>query len=937
MKRFHKFLHRTFTGCLLLLAVSSLLVSAQTVDLANNWQFLPDPEAKYSLADLAGTDQKNWRPILVDRSWNAQFEDLRDYMGVAWYRVQFEVPQFSSPKRTLIRFGAVDYACEVFVNGKSAGAHEGGYTPFALDVTDSVRPGINQLFVRVVDPVMGDKSDKTGMPYDEIPHGKQHWYVQTGGIWQPVQLEFRPNPCIEDIDVTPHLNGDVQISVELGGVQSGSLVFTVRDSAGAAVARGTTQAQSGKAVASAHVQSPQLWSPASPSLYTLEVELSGSQDTRRERFGFRKFEARDGKLFLNGEPFYMIAALDQDFYPETIYTPPSKAYVLDQMLKGKRMGLNLLRCHIKVCDPNYLDAADEAGMLVWYEIPSWNDANMFTPKAAERGEQIFAEMVDRDWNHPSIVLQSIMNESWGARLANASERKWLLEAFDRAKEMTAPLGRLIVDNSACCNNFHVKSDLDDFHQYFSIPDNHAKWDKWTADFASRPKWSFSPHGDAVRTGKEPLIVSEFGNWGLPKLPENLPWWFGRDFGGRQVTRPAGLFDRFRDYKFTRLYPTFNDLAEATQWHQFDSLKHEIEEMRRYGSIQGYVITEFTDINWEVNGLMDMWRNPKVYATRLAHIQAPDVVMARLAKRNFRSGESVTLSILASRYGAADWRGAQLRWHTQSGPSGYFNVSQPPVRGTVADLQTFTFVAPGTNAPRKEWIALQLVAADGSVLAQNRYEIFVYPQLRPVASASIAIHDPVQKLSELSRTLQKSGYRITATAGKGLLISSVLDDVVSKHLNDGGRALLLLDSANALPKSSVVAIKAREGSDLDGNWVTNFNWVLADSAPFRSAALAKILGFEAAAVTPHFVLRNIPAAAYDDVLAGIFYGWLNDNSGLAIQARHGKGALLATTFRFSEYAADPYSRNLLDGMIAYVAGAEFKPTFDWNAGTNSAGK
>jgi hypothetical protein len=167
------------------------------------------------------------------------------------------------------------------------------------------------------------------------------------------------------------------------------------------------------------------------------------------------------------------------------------------MTKGRKLGLNVLRCHIKVCDPTYLAAADEVGMLVWYEVPSWD---RWTAKSVARGKSIFDDMVARDWNHPSIVIQSLINEAWGIDMRQADERAGLAAWFDAAKTKTAPLGRLIVDNSACCDNFHVKSDIDDFHQYYSIPDNAASWDKWVADFGSRPKWSFSPHGDAVRTG-----------------------------------------------------------------------------------------------------------------------------------------------------------------------------------------------------------------------------------------------------------------------------------------------------------------------------------------------------------------------------------------------------------------------------------------------------
>jgi hypothetical protein len=141
----------------------------------------------------------------------------------------------------------------------------------------------------------------------------------------------------------------------------------------------------------------------------------------------------------------------------------------------------------------------------------------------------------------------------GADLKQADQRQWLRAAYEKAKQLTAPLNRLIVDNSACCDNFHLKTDIADFHQYFSIPDNHENWDKWVNDFAARPKWIFSPHNDAQLTGREPLVVSEFGNWGLPKLPKDLPWWFGRDFAGREVTRPAGVLERFRQYKLDSLF------------------------------------------------------------------------------------------------------------------------------------------------------------------------------------------------------------------------------------------------------------------------------------------------------------------------------------------------------------------------------------------------
>ncbi|HKP87923.1 MAG TPA: hypothetical protein VJZ26_17605, partial [Blastocatellia bacterium] len=897
-------------------------------------------------SDLASAD--GWRNVRVGLSWNAQFEDLRDYMGVGWYRVRFDLPQLNNSRRALIRFGAVDYFAEVTLNGKSVGTHEGGYTPFTFDVTEAAKQGSNELVVRVIDPPMDEKDNRAHFPemmYNEIPHGKQNWYVQTGGIWQPVWLDVKPALYIKEVHVVATTDGSLNVVVQTNqalnpppGVPRGASSFVSGGRQNITELKVRAIDPSGKAFDlrpvgggaegsrfQTRIPDPLLWRLNQPNLYTIEAKVG--EDSFSDRFGFRSFESRDGKLYLNGEPYYMIAALDQDFYPDTIYTPPSEEYVRDMMLKGKRLGLNMLRCHIKVPDPVYLKVADEVGMLVWYEVPSWNDFNHFTPKAAERGEKILREMVARDWNHPSIVIQSVINEGWGTDLKQADQRKWLKEAYERAKRLTAPLGRLIVDNSACCNNFHVKTDIEDNHRYNSIPDYHADFDRWVADFATHPKWNFSPHGDAERTGREPLILSEFGNWGLPRLPDQLPWWFGRDFAGREVTRPAGVLDRFKQFNFGGLFKDFNSLAEETQWHQFISLKHEIEEIRRHGPIQGYVITEFTDINWEVNGLMDMWRNPKVYAAELAKIQQPDVVLARLPKHSFTSGERVEVQTLISHYGAKDLSGARVKWSTDMGASGEFLINDSIERASVTPLKSVTFIIPETQNQKRARLTIDVRARDGSLVAENHYDFFVFPKAKPSASAEIILHDAKGDNAQLARSLAAAGYKVStsdAANAKALMISPSLDDMVKRHLESGGRAIILVDSKEALPANGAIKVAAREGSDLDGNWVTNFNWARTAAPPFDAVAFSKVMGFESARVIPRYVIQGVRGEDYSDVMSGIFYGWLNNNAALAVQMQAGTGKLLATTFRFADYGSDPYATHLLDAMINHVSGPGFSP-------------
>jgi Glycosyl hydrolases family 2, sugar binding domain/Glycosyl hydrolases family 2 len=887
------------------------------------WQFLTDPSGSLAVSALPA---EGWRPAVANRSWNAQFEDLRDYFGVAWYKTTVEIPPSARKGRILVRFGAVDHFADVYVNGTKVGSHEGAYTPFTVDITDTTRPGSNDLVVRVIDPPPtppGGLPRFPEMPYEELPRGKQNWYIQNGGLWQPVTLELRPPVYIERVQVTAKTSGSLEVGVEIAGgpaTRAAALKVVVRGPDGrlAATLPDTRVSAAGRIVVAGTVASPRLWSPADPTLYSAEASLAGtSPDRAVARFGFREFTARDGQFFLNGQPFYMRGALDQDFYADSIYSTPDKAFVVDMMRKGRMLGLNMLRCHIKVCDPTYLDAADEVGMLVWYEVPSWD---RWTPGSVARGRRTFDDMVTRDWNHPSIVIQSLINEAWGIDMTKADQRTGLRQWFDDAKIRVAPLGRLLVDNSACCENFHLKSDIDDFHQYFSIPDNADRWDKWVADFANRPAWSYSPHGDASRTGKEPLVVSEFGNWGLPELPQTLPWWFPRDFDGRAITRPAGLFDRFKALGFSQLFPDYAALAKEAQWRQFQSLKHEIESMRRHEPIRGYVITEFTDINWEANGLMDMWRRPKTYAHELSDIQQDDVLLPVAEKTSITVGEMIRLSVSLSRYGDVDPAGGTLEFEgarVAGNKTPVKSVARGSV-GHIGDVEIETihpFIS--VSLPTRARIALTLKSAAGKVIAKNYQDVFVYPAAG--APVEAVLHDPHGALGALP-------WKPRPATASDVVVTAAFDAEMRRFVENSGKVLVVprgvLGTFAAAPGLS--AVDRRD--ELDGNWVSNFPWVNAKSAAFRDAAVTTITGGEASGATPRRLIAGVPDAAWaaGDVLAGNFYGWLNSSHAVVAQFRLAKGKVIVSTFDIDRYGKDLFATRVLDGLIRYLASDECAP-------------
>jgi len=922
----------------LVAAASSHAVAQERSSLDGNWSFVTDPSGKLDVADLSTASGA--RTAQVPGSWQSEFADLRDYAGVAWYWRTFSAPAPAAGHVLLVRFGAVDYKATVYVNGQKAGEHEGGYLPFEIDITPFLRAGENELAVRVVDP--GAKpAEVEGIRYAEIPHGKQDWYVQTSGPWQSVELEDRPKTRIGAMHIRAGADGRFTIDLEIinspgaseaAGTSSSRVGASsspssatyagaeIRDASGKTVWKQSLNLASGQAHSSfsGTLAKPQLWSPGTPYLYTVQAWIY-SGDSITSPFGFRTFDTRGGRFYLNGQPIYLRGALDQDFYPDTVYTPPSLDFVRQEMMAAKAVGLNLLRCHIKVPDPRYLDAADSAGILVWYEIPNWDK---LTGDSGRRGLKTLQGMATRDWNHPSVVAVSLINESWGADLKQAPQRDWLKQFSTQAHELVP--GWLVDDNSACCDNFHMASDIADFHDYASIPDAASDFDRFVTDLASRPAWLWSPYNDSQVNAAAPLMLSEFGNWGLPHVPDPPPWWFDRDFGGREITRPAGFADRYTSY-YSTLFPGLASLADATEEHQYESLKYEIESLRSHPEIQGYVITEFTDINWESNGLFDMWRHPKVSASKLGPLQADDLIIARIPKRNFVSGEHVHADVYVSHYSTASLAGGSILWSLAGFDQTYVKPLHAIEPGSAAPAGAIDFTAPPVSSPQRRILSFR-VEAGGKPLSENSLEMYFYPPRKEELPPAVSFVDPAGRLRRLSDEMRAHGY--LAPSGKEALpvvIASTLNDQVQAVLENGGRVILIASDNQSL--SPGIEITPRAQSDLDGNWISNFLWVRKDHPIFHGTGFSTLPGFEAQAVNPPAVIQGLPPSAFPDVLAGMFYGWLHLNAGVLVQARAGKGKLLVTTFGLGEaYGTDPYATALLDDIVQYVVG-DFAPKFE----------
>jgi hypothetical protein len=895
-------------------------VQRQTLSLDGQWDFHFCGDVPVAL-DRVG----EWRAAAVPAPWQAQFGDLRERNGRAWYRRTFDVPGDWLNSAVVIRFGAVNYHARVLVNGMPALEHEGGWLPFEADIAALLRPGRNEIAVAVTAPT-DDPAVYPEFPFSETPIGKQSWYGPLGGIWQSVTLECRSPDHIRTLRLVPQArNGSVAVAIAFARPLShaGTLDLRIEDPAGHIVASRSLPVDAGQADidTALSVLGPLLWSPDTPHLYRLAALLRSegeTLDTLQDCFGFRTVETRDGRIHLNGKPIYLRSALDQDYYPDGICTAPSEQFLEDQFRKAKELGLNCLRCHIKVPDPRYYAVADRIGLLIWTELPN---SGRLAGKAFERAEATLRGIIERDGNHPSIFCWTIINENWGTDLVhNAEHRAWLQRTYHWLKGVDPT--RLVVDNSPLGPSFHVESDLDDIHFYAAIPDHRRNWDGFVEGLATRPDWTYSPHGDARRTGQEPLMCSEFGNWGLPD-PEQLkgpdgaePWWFetGHDWG-ESVMYAHGVQNRFRACGLERVFGSLKAFAEAAQWQQFRALKYQIEAMRRQPALAGYVITEFTDCHWESNGLLDMRRNPRVFHDVFGTVNADTVVVPRWERTAYWAEEPVRIELAAAHGGADTLRGVDLRWRLDTASA---RGSQPmTVPHGVVTAEPALFQAPAVSEPGIHRVAFELAARD-RIVASNHLDLAIHPRRDEPAAGRPALW---AGNDDLRGRFEALGYRVAPSMDKAdILVAQALDADLCGAVRNGARLVLLAERDFELqpvfPHWQAVRVVRREGTMWQGDWASSFSW-LRREGPFARLPGGPLIDHAFDRVIPRHVIANCNTWDFQTrVHAGMVVGWVHKPVALIVERNCGHGRMVTSTFRLLDDApgADPTATLLFDGLI-----------------------
>lgn len=533
-----------------------------------------------------------------------------DFIKRIDYERTFTVPSGWCGKRVLLHVEACDFFARVYVNGTLAGEHRGGYTPFALDITDLLSGGENRLAILAED----DTTDDSYMSGKQSSRRESHdcFYTRTTGIWQTVWLEAVSDARTERYAVDCDMERSVaRITAYMTEAAEGMTVRAVARYDGREV--GAAEATVANGVARADISLAELhpWEVGHGRLYSLTLTLTdggrGECDVLEGYFGMRSVELRQDGIYLNGKRTLGRFVLDQGYYPDGIYTAPSDDALRADVLAAMELGFNGARMHQKVFEPRYIYHADTLGFMLFGEMPNWG-LDWTDPDKLGGFIPEWLEALERDMAHPSIIGWCPFNETW-----DKNGRAQHDEIIDEVYRITKRLDptRFVTTNSGSFPSLldPFATDTFDVHDYEQDPqkfrENYANakggevhCQLWREDNARQ------------RYNGKPIFMSEYG--GIKWEAKNMTTIVGENAdnatGGALATVQGteawgyGKDVRTEDEFFTRLEGLTDAILENDAFFAF-------------------CYTQLYDVEQEQNGLMTYDRRYKFDPAKIRAIFA----------------------------------------------------------------------------------------------------------------------------------------------------------------------------------------------------------------------------------------------------------------------------------------------------------------------------
>mgnify|MGYP001008433473 CR=1 FL=1 len=573
-------------------------VRNQWVNLNGRWEFGFDD-------DNVGEKERWFHEFPEMKKINVPFAYETKLSGIedetvhhyVWYHTKFEIPEPSQKQKLMLHFEGSDFITKVWVNGEYAGEHKGGYSRFSFEISNLLKKGTNTLTVKVEDSL--DPRQPRGKQR-WMPENFGCWYIQTTGIWKTVWMEYVPEISLSHVKMTPDLeSGTLDIEYDLSIpdyiVSSELEVEAVVFFDGDTVARNRVMVDRDIIrtiidLRSVHSKKAQwgvfMWSPSDPQLYDIEFRVyykGVQQDLVASYFGMREIRIDGPNVLLNGEPLYQRLILDQGYWMDSQLTPPDEEALIKDIDKIMELGYNGLRKHQKTEDERFLYWCDVKGMLVWSEAPS---SYVYTDYSVELFIKEWIDIVKQNYNHPSIITWTPINESWGMPKieTNRTQQHFSEAIYHITKSLDNSRPVIVNDGWE-----HTVSDIITLHDYDqSGEDMLEKYINYHDEIMDTRKYhchNKSAFANGFEYKGQPVIISEYG--GTAFVNDEDGWGYGD-----KVSSEKEFLERFEALTMA---------------------------IKKIPYVCGYCYTQVTDVQQEVNGLMDIHRNFKADARAIKEI------------------------------------------------------------------------------------------------------------------------------------------------------------------------------------------------------------------------------------------------------------------------------------------------------------------------------
>jgi hypothetical protein len=758
-----------------------------TIDLSGAWELRPEGE-------------EAWRAATVPGCWEQAGVPMT-FAGPCWYRRTVTIPAEWAGQRIWLRFGAVSYHAEVFVDRRPAGEHTGLWDAFAIEITGLVTPGADaELSLRVEKPAgltAGPDSARLPgrFPLRETLAGflPYVWGHMFGGIWQGAELVATGPAVFEDLLVRGAADGTVEVTAATSA--PAEVTIEIRDPNGMPICLATENTESTERVIERHsvtsvhsvaknlarfslsIPEPQPWSPDSPALYEARLSLAGG-DERVVRFGLRTLRAEGSTITLNGEPIYPRMALSWGWYPEALHSNPGPARVRADFARLKQLGYNGVKLCLWFPPQRYFDLANELGMLLWVELPMWIPQPSAFFRAQTPAE--YDRLMRLARGHPSVILYTL-----GCELSRVVDAQLLGPLFELVKRHAG--AALVRDNSGSGEAYggllDEYAEFYDHHFYAELQHFRGLLDYFAPRGRAPQPWLFGEFCDydAFRdpeqlqnqeprtenlgdlAGDATVLGSGFSGstspWWLSDDPETNPqgarWQYDLPFHERRL-REAGLLGRGAELE---------RISERQGlWHR----KYTLELVRLYREVSGYVVTGEADTPITSAGMWDHADRLKFDPAEFRGFNADLVLLAAWDRRrqwsgggdraapwdtwSYPAGATVRPHLVASHYGRA--RGpARLAWRAgfagePAFAHGEAQASFALAPGDLRELAVAEFAAPQVGTPRQALLEAEL-EIDGE-RAHNSWPLWIFPPSPWARARGIALYDPLGRLGDFER-------------------------------------------------------------------------------------------------------------------------------------------------------------------------------------------